>query len=166
MLKINNIYNMDCRDGLKKLKDSSVDCCVTSPPYYGLRDYGVDEQIGLEETPEEYVNKLVEVFREVKRVLKEEGTLWLNLGDSYWNKRSNNGLDWDGKLEKRKRYMLRAGGKEHEYLKPKDLIGIPWLVAFALQKDGWYLRSDIKQEERANQEDRLMVNMEIKHLGP
>lgn len=143
MLEINDIYNMDCLSGLKLLDDNSIDCCVTSPPYYGLRDYGEDKQIGLEETPEEYVQKLVEVFREVRRVLKQEGTLWLNLGDSFWNRRSINGQDWHGKLEKRKEYMLRSGGKNHEYLKSKDLIGIPWLVAFALQRDGWYLRSDI-----------------------
>ena len=143
MLEVNNIYNIDCREGLKLLKDNSIDCCVTSPPYYGLRDYGAKDQIGLEETPEEYVNNLVEVFREVRRVLKDEGTVWLNLGDSYWNKRSSNGLSWDGKLDKRKNYSLRSGGKEHPYLKPKDLIGIPWKVAFALQEDGWYLRSDI-----------------------
>ncbi|APF25262.1 DNA methylase family protein (plasmid) [Clostridium sporogenes] len=122
MLEINDIYNMDCLLGLKLLDDNSIDCCVTSPPYYGLRDYGEDKQIGLEETPEEYVQKLVEVFREVRRVLKQEGTLWLNLGDSFWNRRSMNGQGWHGKLEKRKGYMLRSGGKNHEYLKPKDLI--------------------------------------------
>lgn len=142
-MEINKIYNTDCREGLKMIKDNSIDCCVTSPPYYGLRDYGVKEQIGLEETPEEYVTKLVEAFREVRRVLKPTGTLWLNLGDSYWNRRSCNGLNWDGHLDKRKNYSLRSGGKEHPYLKPKDLIGIPWKVAFALQQDGWYLRSDI-----------------------
>lgn len=119
MLKINKIYNMDCLEGLKLLDDNSIDCCVTSPPYYGLRDYGVDGQIGLENTLEEYIKNLVIVFREVKRVLKDEGTLWLNLGDSY------------------------AGSGKGPSLKPKDLMGVPWRVAFALQEDGWYLRSDI-----------------------
>lgn len=123
MLEINKIYNMDCLEGLKLLDDNSIDCCVTSPPYYGLRDYGVDGQIGLENTLEEYIKNLVIVFREVKRVLKDEGTLWLNLGDSYAGK---------CKLPK-----LPAS------LKPKDLIGVPWRVAFALQEDGWYLRQDI-----------------------
>lgn len=143
MLEINNIYNMDCLEGLRILEDNSINCCVTSPPYFGLRDYGVVGQIGLEETPEEYIKKLVEVFREVRRVLKPTGTLWLNLGDSYWNRRSSNGLSWEGNLDKRKKYSLRSGGPAHEFLKSKDLIGIPWRVAFALQEDGWYLRSDI-----------------------
>ena len=120
MLKINKIYNMDCLEGLKLLDDNSIDCCVTSPPYYGLRDYGVDGQIGLENTLEEYIKNLVIVFREVKRVLKDEGTLWLNLGDSY-----------------------AGSGKVPASLKPKDLIGVPWRVAFALQENGWYLRQDI-----------------------
>ncbi len=115
-MEINKIFNEDCRDGMKKLPDKSVNCCVTSPPYFGLRNYGTDEQIGLEETPELFVEKMVEVFTEVRRVLKDDGTLWLNLGDSY------------------------ATGK---LLKPKDLIGVPWMVAFALRSSGWYLRQDI-----------------------
>lgn len=140
----------DCRDILKTLPDNSVHCCVTSPPYYGLRDYGVDGQIGLEQTPEEYVSELVGVFREVKRVLRNDGTLWLNLGDSYahpGNKRTGEGEARNLKTE------TFHGGKAHleqrrtigEFpgLKPKDLIGIPWRVAFALQADGWYLRQDI-----------------------
>jgi DNA modification methylase len=115
------IIQGNCLDELKKLPDESVDCCVTSPPYWGLRDYGVGGQFGLEKTPEEYVKNMVEVFREVKRVLKKEGTLWLNLGDSY------NSHSTRGKLN----------------LKDKDLVGIPWSVAFALRADGWYLRQDI-----------------------
>ena len=83
MIDLNKIYNTDCLTFLKQMPDNFIDCCVTSPPYYGLRDYGVDGQIGLEETPDQYVQKLVEIFREVNRVLKPEGTLWLNLGDSY-----------------------------------------------------------------------------------
>lgn len=110
----------DALEELKKLEPESVHCCVTSPPYWGLRDYGIEGQIGLEKTPEEYIAKLVEVFREVWRVLKRNGTLWLNLGDCY----AGNGL-------------VSVG------LKSKDLIGIPWRMAFALRADGWYLRSDI-----------------------
>jgi DNA modification methylase len=120
--------------------DKTVQCCVTSPPYYGLRDYGVDGQIGLEETPDEYVSKLVQVFREVKRALKEDGTLWLNLGDSYagnMSRASNNGRAGFG--TKREGVFNRGG----DGIKDKDLIGIPWMVAFALRADGWYLRSDI-----------------------
>lgn len=135
---------MDCIKGLQTLSDQSVHCCITSPPYWGLRDYGVEGQIGLEDTPEEYVLKIVEVFREVRRVLRDDGTLWINLGDSYWANRSINGLSWNvSENAKSEAYMLRSGGKKHETLKPKDMVGIPWRVAFALQADGWYLRSDI-----------------------
>ena len=102
----------DCLEQMAHIESQSVQTCVTSPPYWGLRDYGHDGQMGLEKTPDEYVAKMVEVFAEVRRVLKDDGTLWLNLGDSYG-------------------------------LKPKNLIGIPWRVAFALQADGWYLRQDI-----------------------
>ena len=90
-LELNKIYNMDCLEGLKQLPDNSINCCVTSPPYWGLRDYGVEGQLGLESTPEEYVAKMVEVFREVKRVLRDDGTLWLNLGDSYANANPGSG---------------------------------------------------------------------------
>ena len=203
------ILQGDCLDVLKTLPDESVDCCITSPPYYGLRDYGTgkwiggdpncphrrlskfsektitghhqielvgnvgdviyktvcplcgavreDKQIGLEETPEEYVNRLVAVFREVKRVLKEDGTLWLNIGDSYAAQRGGthppaetlaggvHGYTEDGESVNR--------GRESGYnptrnasaigLKHKDMIGIPWMLAFALRADGWYLRQDI-----------------------
>ena len=105
-----NIQTGNCLDILPTMADGSVNCCVTSPPYFGLRNYGNDEQIGLEETPEAFVQALVDVFREVKRVLADDGTLWVNLGDSYCD---------------------------------KQLIGIPWRVALALQADGWYLRQDI-----------------------
>lgn len=135
----------DCREVLKTLPDNSVNCCVTSPPYYGLRDYCVDGQIGLEETPAEYVAALVEVFREVKRVLRPDGTVWLNLGDSYAS----------GGMSNPSSKSTLGGGKDRgaadynitraipQGFKPKDLIGIPWRVAFALQDDGWYLRSEI-----------------------
>lgn len=111
------ILTGDVRQRLADIPDGSVRCCVTSPPYWGLRDYGNDGQIGLEETPEAYVAGMVEVFREVRRTLTNDGSLWLNLGDSY-----SNGLG---------------------LLKHKDLVGIPWRVAFALQADGWWLRQDI-----------------------
>lgn len=131
----------DCRDVLKTLPDGSINCCVTSPPYYGLRDYGVDGQIGMEQTPDAYVVELVAVFREVRRVLADDGTLWLNLGDSY----SGSGKGPAGNLGKihNEREIKQTSGIVPDGLKPKDLIGIPWRVAFALQADGWYLRQDI-----------------------
>lgn len=137
----------DCIQGMNTLADGSVHCCVTSPPYFNLRDYGNDGQIGLEATPDAFVAKLVEVFREVKRVLRDDGTLWLNLGDSYTG--SATGSQGNGKsmLEGGKGTQIEAGKRPNKTgfsgLKPKDLIGIPWRVAFALQADGWYLRQDI-----------------------
>ncbi len=134
---------------LKDLPACSVQCVVTSPPYYGLRDYGVEGQIGLEPTPEAYVENLVAVFREVRRVLKDDGTLWLNLGDSYNG--SGKGANADGSAGKAGKINSGSKGTQEGTftksnvlgLKPKDLIGIPWMVAFALRADGWYLRSDI-----------------------
>ena len=134
------IYTGDCLKILPTLDAESVQCCVTSPPYWGLRDYGVSGQLGLEKTPEEYVAKMVEIFREVKRVLRSDGTLWLNLGDSY------NGLKIGSTQENvgAKRHNTNSFKKElWDGLKPKDLVGIPWRVAFALQSDGWWLRQDI-----------------------
>jgi DNA modification methylase len=142
-------------DALKTLRvmpAGSVRMCVTSPPYWGLRDYGQPGQIGRERTPEEYVERLVEVFREVRRVLAKDGTLWLNLGDSYANagtgdtKSGFNGRyfgkpDWDP--GKQAASSNQAISRLAPGLKPKDLVGIPWRVAFALQADGWWLRSDI-----------------------
>ena len=122
----------------------SVHTCVTSPPYFGLRDYGSDGQIGLEPTPEEYVTKMVEVFREVWRVLRDEGTVWLNLGDSYAGGGRGGSTDSStlgGGKANQDASAFRIGSMGG--LKPKDLIGIPWRVAFALQADGWYLRQDI-----------------------
>lgn len=193
-------------DALKTLPDGSVDCCVTSPPYYALRDYGtgkweggdpncphyrtskyseqtatghkammengsavgdavykhvcklcgairVDDQIGLEETPEEYIEKLTDVFREVRRVLKPNGTCWINIGDSYWGSGSR-GFDFTGKLTEKSKIQEGSKGTvnlsavpqlvgSHGEYKNKDLIGIPWMLAFALRADGWYLRQDI-----------------------
>ena len=191
---INKIYNENCLTGLKNLADKSIDCCVTSPPYFGLRDYGtaawdggddgcdhreflgghgeksilqtnsegtqsyfyknnckkcgairIDDQIGLEDTPEIYIENLVAVFREVKRVLKDDGTLWLNLGDSYSGGGGASGHTSETKNlgTKTSNYgAVKSGGKTYG-LKPKDLIGIPWMAAFALRADGWYLRQDI-----------------------
>jgi DNA modification methylase len=133
-------------DVLRTLPGESVHCCVTSPPYWGLRDYGVDGQLGLESTPDEYVEKMVEVFREVRRVLRDDGTLWLNLGDSYAG--SGKGA-WDNKEVQKEVYVPDKDSpqcklkKVPQGLKPKDLVGIPWMVAFALRADGWYLRQDI-----------------------
>jgi DNA modification methylase len=129
----------DCIESLKTLDDESVNCCVTSPPYWGLRDYGETDQLGLEETPEEYVANMVKVFSEVKRVLTKDGTLWLNLGDSYAGNCSRTYSGRDGMGKEREGIYSRSG----DGLKSKDLVGIPWRVAFALQADGWYLRQDI-----------------------
>ena len=125
-----------------------MQCCVTSPPYYGLRDYGVSGQIGLEGTPELYVAKLVEVFGELRRVLKDDGVLWLNLGDSYVGSMKGMGSDgkaYGGSKQQSNRGSIGIGTPDWSKcdLKPKNLIGIPWRVAFALQKDGWILRSDV-----------------------
>lgn len=133
----------DCRARLRELPDNSVHTCVTSPPYFGLRDYGVDGQIGLEDTPAAFVAQMVEVFREVRRVLRDDGTLWLNLGDSY-NAGRNGGHAGGAKQASLARHDgIERSGANVPGLKPKDLIGIPWRVAFALQTDGWYLRQDI-----------------------
>lgn len=138
------VINADVMDGLSQLANESVNCVVTSPPYWGLRDYGVEGQIGLEPTPDAFVAKMVEVFREVRRVLRSDGTLWLNLGDSYaaggmgagsGKQLTNRGTGVGGHMDKAR--------KAPDGLKPKDLVGIPWRVALALQADGWYLRSDI-----------------------
>ena len=207
---MNKILQGDCIEQLRTLPDGIVQTCITSPPYYGLRDYGtgtweggnpdcphvrvskksdktitghknfddmngvgdaiqksicnycgavrVDKQIGLEETPDKYIQRLVEVFREVKRVMKDDGTVWLNLGDSYWGGKGQSGSrdaeyqelrNLSGKSINAKHQQMGGKGKtrptdrKHNIIKPKDLIGIPWRVAFALQADGWYLRQDI-----------------------
>tara|TARA_R100001082_G_scaffold75567_1_gene43777 strand:+ start:1399 stop:2337 length:939 start_codon:yes stop_codon:yes gene_type:complete len=137
----------DVREVLKTLGDESVQCVVTSPPYWGLRDYGVDDQLGLEATPEEFVENMVDVFREVKRVLRNDGTLWLNLGDSYFGGGRGDDSKLRGSHKGQGTYDSMKSSKPDwnkvKGLKPKDLIGIPWRVALALQADGWYLRSDI-----------------------
>lgn len=197
-IEINKIICGDCLAELKKMPDNFVNCCVTSPPYWGLRDYGtaqwkggdpgcdhkvssggpsqlegasqrgrsdvyrgncpkcgavrIDNQIGLEKTPEEYVGKMVTIFREVRRVLRDDGTLWLNLGDSFASGKGTcynpggNTSSFNVHLKAANVHPLDRGNKStlaKSGLKPKDLVGIPWRVAFALQADGWYLRQDI-----------------------
>ena len=138
---MNQIIQGDVIETLRSLPKGFIHTCVTSPPYWNLRDYGVEGQIGLEPTPEEYVEKMVEVFREVRRVLRDDGTLWLNLGDSYASKPCG-GIGHNAKVRNTKKAIQKSAGVPAG-LKPKDLVGIPWRVAFALQADGWYLRSDI-----------------------
>lgn len=140
-MELNKIYCGDSLEILKTFPDECINCCVTSPPYWCLRDYGHDGQLGFEKTPEGYVSKMVEVFREVRRVLKVDGTLWLNLGDSYASTgREGGDIDKGSGMD-----IERGRGRlnKHPIIKPKDLVGIPWRVAFALQADGWYLRQDI-----------------------
>jgi DNA modification methylase len=137
----------DCIETMKTMPDGFVQTCVTSPPYFGLRDYGHDGQIGLEPTPDQFIAKLVDVFREVKRVLKDDGTLWLNIGDSYARTGGTDRKVSDSANVGSTRNTLEqiADRKQRapEGIKPKDLIGIPWLLAFALRADGWYLRQEI-----------------------
>lgn len=152
------IITADCREALKGLPDQSVHCCVTSPPYFGLRDYESESQIGLEPTPDEFVAAMVEVFREVRRVLRDDGTLWLNLGDSYAGSGRGGNPEDSAHQKQATNRGSRAffhgnavdGGaigrkwvKPPQGYKPKDLIGVPWMVAFALRSEGWYLRSEI-----------------------
>jgi len=133
----------DCLEVLKTLPSESINCCITSPPYWGLRDYGTgDSQIGLEHTPESYVQKIVDVFREVKRVLRSDGTLWLNLGDTYsaqrWTKKGETTTPAQPMNGMSDTWRAIAPTKESG-LPDKNLVGIPWRVAFALQADGWFL---------------------------
>jgi len=136
----------DCRETLKQF-DEKARCCVTSPPYYGLRDYGgEDKQIGLEQTPEEYIQEMVNVFRLVRDNLTDDGTLWLNIGDSYYNYRPGKGGLPQQTVSNTKQDLpdqCNRRANKLEGLKEKDLIGIPWMLAFALRADGWYLRQDI-----------------------
>ena len=134
-----DILNIDARNMGLFVEPGSVQMCVTSPPYFGLRDYGVDGQLGMEPTPEQYVAAMVKVFREVRRVLRDDGTLWLNIGDSYASG-GRKTRDSDDKLEQR---GMGTRPADPAGIKPKDLIGIPWMLAFALRADGWFLRQDI-----------------------
>ena len=141
-IKADEIINGDCLCVLKEMPDESVHCCVTSPPYYGLRDYGIEGQVGREAAPEQYIRKLTEIFSEVYRVLRADGTCWLNISDTYC------GTGSKGKCTDPKNLEGRNGQKVSiaqnvEGCKHKDLIGIPWMLAFALRNSGWYLRNDI-----------------------
>lgn len=147
-LNLNTIYLGDAKEVLSRFPDQSIDCCVTSPPYYGLRDYGVSGQLGLEQTPEAYIENLVSVFRDVRRVLKDNGTLWVNIGDSY----AGGSGRWGGTKNLSYLQSTSPGSLtqiqytnpwKHPHIKPKDLIGIPWTLAFALRAEGWFLRQDI-----------------------
>ena len=147
-MNINQIYNAECFTLLQSLPDKSINCCVTSPPYYGLRDYGNDAQIGLEKTPEEYIKKLVDVFHEVRRILRDDGTLWVNIGDSYAGSMKGAASYPENAMNYKQGTNRGTLGKatlvkQCTGCKPKDLIGIPWMLAFALRADGWYLRQDI-----------------------
>lgn len=133
------ILRGDALNILRTLPSASVQCVVTSPPYWGLRDYNIEGQIGLEPTLPQFINRLVAIFNEVKRVLKDDGLLWLNIGDSYTS--GNRG--WRAPDKKNPARAMNVRPDTPEGLKPKDLIGVPWRLAFALQQDGWYLRSDI-----------------------
>ena len=144
------IITGDVLEVIKELPDCCCSTCVSSPPYYGLRNYGAARQIGLEETPDKYIERLVEVFREVRRVLKDDGTLWLNMGDCYAG--SGKGRTSDGIYSQKSQSIESQGQKSGKLrrapaaagaIKRKDLFGIPWLLAFALRADGWYLRADI-----------------------
>lgn len=149
-MKLNYIYQGNCLEVLKSFEDKCINCCVTSPPYYGLRDYGVEGQIGNEDTPFDYVDKLVNIFAEVRRVLKDDGTLWLNLGDSWAGSSQGAGTKHPTPKQASNHGINYMTTEQHvsklkhvEDCKPKDLIGIPWMVAFALRESGWYLRQDI-----------------------
>ena len=157
-MNLDTVVCADALDYLRTLPDESVNCIITSPPYYGLRDYGADGQLGLEDTPEAYVARLVAIFAEARRVLRADGTCWIVLGDSFWGGKGQSGHADPEKQQERVRsgqsfssaaahvggnQKIRPTDKRHETLKPKDLVGIPFRVAFALQADGWWLRSDI-----------------------
>ena len=144
------IHTGDCLKILPGLPRSSVDCCVTSPPYWGCLDYGASAQLGNEETRDGYIARMVEVFRQVRETLKDEGTLWLNLGDSYNAYNGGSGPGGFFKYQRRSRFLQKKAtghGLTDKGLKPKDLLGMPWRVALALQGDDWYLRSEIIWEK-------------------
>jgi len=145
-METNIILNGDSAEMLKTLPPDSVHCCVTSPPYYGLRDYGIAGQIGREETPEQYIKRLVSVFREVWRVLRSDGTLWVNIADTYCGTGSK-GSHFDPKNPKGRTGQQVSINHHAPGCKQKDLIGIPWLLAFALRNDGWYLRNAVIWEK-------------------
>ena len=149
-MNLNQCYFGDCVESMRQMPNGVINTCITSPPYFGLRDYGHAGQIGIEETPEQFIAKLVDVFREVKRLLRDDGTLWVNMGDSYAG--SGKGRNGDGtpNVDINSKQATSAGTTNGVLVKtktpdckPKDLIGIPWMLAIALRADGWYLRQDI-----------------------
>lgn len=141
--QVNKIYNENCLSLASRMPDSFIDCVITSPPYYGLRNYNAEGQFGLEETPEKFVENLVTLFREIRRAMKDTGTLWLNLGDSYVGTGAKGDYKDPKHPEGRNAQSGTPKNNKVAGLKSKDLIGIPWMVAFALRADGWYLRQDI-----------------------
>ena len=146
MIELDKIYNEDCLEGMKRIEDNSIDCCVTSPPYFALRDYGCEGQIGLEHSPEEYIDKLTAIFAEVLRAMKPEGTCWVVIGDSYNCYRgARTRTHYDSKWAGESGHPARPSGYglECKDMKDKDLIGIPWMLAFSLRRIGFYLRQDI-----------------------
>ncbi|MCL2700045.1 MAG: site-specific DNA-methyltransferase, partial [Defluviitaleaceae bacterium] len=145
-METNIILHGDSEKVLKTLPPDSVHCCVCSPPYYGLRDYGIKGQIGREETPENYIERLAAVFREVFRVLRPDGTLWVNIADTYCGTGSK-GNHYDPKNPKGRTGQQVSINHKADGCKDKDLIGIPWLLAFALRGDGWYLRNAVIWEK-------------------
>lgn len=134
-----SIFTGNALEILPKLQEKKFQACITSPPYWGLRDYGIDGQIGAEFNLDDYVLNLVNIFKQIKRVLKDDGILWLNIGDSY----TSGNRKWRDSDSKNEGRAMSYRPPTPEGLKPKDLIGVPWKIAFALQADGWYLRSDI-----------------------
>ncbi|SHS60817.1 DNA methylase N-4/N-6 [Mycobacteroides abscessus subsp. abscessus] len=139
-----SLHHGDALDVAKALPAGGADCIVTSPPYFGLRDYGEPGQYGLEDSPAQYVENMRALFAELRRVLADDGTLWLNLGDSYYSGRGNPGPNADDRKNIARRGWVRPVDRPgREWAKPKDLLGIPWRVAFAMQDDGWTLRNDI-----------------------
>ena len=166
-METNTIFQGDSVEVLKSMPAESVHCCVTSPPYYGLRDYGIDGQIGREETPERYIERLTAVFREVWRVLRPDGTLWVNISDTYCGTGSK-ADHYDPKNPKGRTGQQVAINHNAPGCKPKDLIGIPWLLAFSLRSDGWYLRNAAIWEKGnampENVKDRLTRSYEFVFL--
>jgi len=144
-METNKIYIGDAKAVLSVFPSDSIDCCITSPPYFGLRDYNVDGQIGLEDTPEAYIERLMDVFNQVRRVLKPSGTLWLNIGDSYAGSGRGKGDVNRKGLQQKASFIGDIFNKPYKLkgYKNKDLIGVPWMLAFALRESGWYLRQEI-----------------------
>jgi len=140
---VGKCYVGDALEVLRDFPSESVNCCITSPPYWGLRDYGVDGQFGMEPTPEEFIDRLTSIFSEVRRVLKLDGTLWLNLGDSYASTTKGIGGPSDKQDSSKGTRFQGRTFKLSQGLKSKDLVGIPWMAAFSLRSDGWFLRQDI-----------------------